>query len=264
MFGLPESAGMKWTMQMDTILNITRWLKLYAVRVTTEGSDNVQRTKIEWVINSDGSAGFTSNPIRGKCGHFGTPTCGSYCYAERIRQRFQQPEELSFHPEELRAIEDRKKPATIFMGSMYDIFGAWVPSVYILEILNTARKCPQHTFIFLTKNPARYGEFEFSPNCWIGYSDDGTKDERNWVHFKGRKNRFVSFEPLIGRLINVNMDLIDAVIIGAMTGPNSIRPDRDIIDGIISAAGSKPVFLKNNLLNMLTFLGKRQELAWTI
>jgi protein gp37 len=212
----------------------------------------MQPSKIEWCTH-------TSNPIRGKCLH----EC-PYCYAERIRKRFKQPEVLSWHPEELMAIERRIKPATIFVGSMYDLFGDWVPPLYIMEILNTARKCPQHTFIFLTKNPARYSEFNFSPNCWTGYSDDGTKDERNWVYFKGRENTFISFEPLIGDKINFNPVMVDAVIIGAQTGPVSVKPLREIIDGIVRAAGNKPVFLKNNLLSLFPDLINRQETAWPL
>ena len=210
----------------------------------------MNRSNIEWTE-------FTSNPIRGKCLH----GC-EYCYAERIRKRFGQPEELSFHPNELRSIENRKKPATIFMGSMYDIFGSWVPSELIRDILRTTYRCPRHTFIFLTKNPARYEEFAFSKNCWIGYSDDGTQDIRNWVHFKNKKNTFVSFEPLIGKTVNVNMAVVDATIIGAMTGPGAIPPDIHIVDGIISAAGRKPMFFKNNLLALFPPLRKIQETAW--
>lgn len=147
---------------------------------------------------------------------------------------------------------------------MYDIFGSWVPIEMPQIIIDTAKRCPQHTFLFLTKNPVRYAIYEFPENCWIGYSDDGTKDMRHWVHFKGRKNTFVSFEPLIGRSININMSVVGAVIIGAMTGSKkNIKPDRDIIDGIISAAGTRPVFLKNNLLSLFPDLPKRQETAWT-
>jgi len=211
----------------------------------------MQRSNIEWCSH-------TSNPIRGKCLHL----C-PYCYAERLRLRFKQPEAISWAGKELYEIERRKKPATIFMGSMYDIFGSWVPIEMPQMIIDTAKRCDQHSFIFLTKNPVRYGIYDFPDNCWIGYSDDGTKDMRNWVHFKGRKNTFVSFEPLIGRTININMSVVGSVIIGAMTGGvDNIRPDRGIVDGIIAAAGSKPVFLKNNLIALFPDLPKRHETAW--
>ena len=212
----------------------------------------MQKSKIEWCE-------FTSNPVRGKCLH----AC-PYCYAERIRQRFGQPAELSWHADELAQIEKRKKPAVIFMGSMHDLFGEWVPKSWIDWTLDTAKNCPQHTFLFLTKNPARYTEFEFTPNCWIGYTDDGTSDLRNWAIFKGRKNRFVSFEPLIGDCISLNLDMVDGVIIGAQTGPGAVKPERWQVEGIIRAMEGKPVFLKNNLLSLFPELHRRQETAWVM
>lgn len=212
----------------------------------------MNKSKIEWTQ-------FTSNPVRGKCLH----AC-PYCYAERIRQRFGQPEAITWVGRELTAIEKHKKPAVIFMGSMHDLFGKWIVSAMIEAILNTAKNCPQHTFLFLTKNPTRYSEFEFPSNCWTGYTDDGTSDLRNWAIFKGRKNCFVSFEPLIGDCISLNPDLVDGVIIGAMTGPGAVKPERWQIDGIIRAMEGKPVFLKNNLLSLFPELPRRQETAWTL
>ena len=187
-----------------------------------------------------------------------------YCYAERIRVRFNQPEKLSFHVKELYQIAKRKKSTTIFMGSMHDIFGKWVPDQWIEDILNTIGDCPQHTFIFLTKNPARYHAFCFPDNCWCGYTDDGTKDLRNWSCLKNLPNRFVSLEPLIGDKVNIDMSRIDQVIIGAMTGPGAIKPQRMWIDKIIKAAGDTPVFLKNNLLQLFPDLKKRRELSWRL
>jgi protein gp37 len=212
----------------------------------------MNRSDIEWTE-------FTSNPVRGACRH----AC-FYCYAERIRKHYGQPAELSWHPEELAKIETRKKPAVIFMGSMHDLFGHWVPADWIERILDTAKRCPQHTFLFLTKNPSRYNYFEFTPNCWIGYTDDGIADLRNWVHFKGRKNRFVSFEPLIGENVSFHPDLIDAAIIGAMTGPKAIRPYLWQVQGIMRAMTGKPVFLKDNLLSLFPELPKRQDTAWEL
>ena len=212
----------------------------------------MKKSSIEWTE-------FTSNPIRGKCLH----AC-SYCYAERIRLRFKRPEEISWHPEELMMIEQRKKPSVIFMGSMYDIFGKWVSSEWINKIIDITRKCPQHTFLFLTKNPYRYMEFDFPNNCWLGYTEDGTNDIRGWIYLRDveNKNTFISFEPLIGNKLNVNFAHIKGVIIGAMTGPGAIEPDRITIDAIIGRAEDKPIFLKNNLLSIFPDLKKRQETAW--
>jgi protein gp37 len=210
---------------------------------------------------------FTSNPIRGKCGHFGTAMCGDFCYAERIRQRFKQPAEMSFHPDELLAIQKRKKPATIFMGSMYDIFGDWVPTELIDHILVTARSCPQHTFLFLTKNFSRYEDFNFPKNCYAGMSvTDQASYELAWTAMAdtaaGTKV-FLSLEPLLAP-INVYDSALhfDAYIIGAQTGPGAIKPEKKWILDIINQVGDTPIFIKDNLLQLYPDLPRRRETLW--
>lgn len=224
----------------------------------------MQKTKIEWVINPDGSQGFTSNPIRGQCKHL----C-KYCYAERIRLRFkQQPAEMSWHPAELEKIERRKKPATFFMGSMYDIFGEWVSSEKIAMIIKTAINSPQHTFIFLTKNPRRYPGFILPENCWAGYSDDGLqKKNKDWSFYSGFKNQFISFEPLIGDRINIDFSRIDWAIIGALTDKKG-RPvdsgNKDLIFKIIADAhfSNTPIFIKNSLYKLYPDLPRHREIPY--
>lgn len=211
----------------------------------------MNKSNIEWTE-------FTSNPIRGKCHH----AC-PYCYAERIRQRFKQPETLSWHPDELAQISKRKKPSTIFMGSMYDIFGEWVPESYIHWIIDTAKNCPQHTFLFLTKNPSRYQYFEFTDNCWCGWTV--TKEDDLPVGFgitKTGGHTFTSFEPLLSGI----SDIPDAeqYIIGVMTGPKSVKPEKAWIENIIEKAGSRPVFLKNNLIELFPNFPKMREIAWKL
>lgn len=225
----------------------------------------MNKSSIEWTE-------FTSNPVRGKCLH----AC-PYCYAERIRLRFKEPVELSWHPDELAQIEKRKTPSVIFMGSMYDLFGAWVHENYIHWILDTATNCPQHTFLFLTKNPKRYKEFEFPDNCWQGVT---VTDHESAVHnIKIMSdlciNYFVSIEPLMGRIdlwyaaFNgadsiQTMPGIAGVIVGAMTGPGAVNPEREWIDTIIGQVGARPLFLKNNLLALFPDIPKRQKLPWKV
>lgn len=217
----------------------------------------MNKSTIEWTD-------YTSNPLRGKCLH----AC-AYCYAERIRLRFKQPAELSWHPEELAAIEKKKKPCTIFMGSMHDLFGEWVPQSYIDWTIDTAKNCPQHTFLFLTKNPKRYDQFIFPNNCWLGYTEDGVNNVRGWMYASKQQNMFISFEPLIGNNLNVNFAFIKGVIIGAQTGPTGtglppIKPQRLVLDKIIEKAGDRPIFLKDNLLSLFPDLPRRRELPWKL
>src|SRR4030066_1617051 len=209
----------------------------------------MQHSNIEWTE-------FVSNPIKGKCGHFKTSRCGGYCYAEAIRKRFKQPEAMSWHPEELEAIRRRKKPATIFVGSAYDLFGAWVPKDWIRQIVQTARDCPRHTFLFLTKNPQRHLEFEFPGNCWTGYTDTGEGKSKG-ANFAMKKG-FISFEPLLGGIIDIDPST-KQVIIGAQTGPGTIKPENkwvwDIID---SSPKEAAIFVKNNLDPDTAY----RDLAW--
>ena len=160
----------------------------------------LNRTNIEWVLNSDGSRGFTWNVVTG-CLH----GC-SYCYARKIAKRFaakkcrqghdcSQPSAplhekrykggnpwlYGFAPtlysyrlnEPLR----RKKPATIFVCSMADLFGEWVPERWITAVLKIVLQCRQHTFIFLTKNPERYQFFNFPQNAWLGAT---ATNQKSW------------------------------------------------------------------------------------
>ena len=221
----------------------------------------MQKTKIEWTE-------FVSNPIKGKCGHYGTSICGTYCYAERIRQRFKQPAELLWHPDELTQIEKRKKPSTIFMGSMHDIFGKWIPELWILWILDTVKNCPQHTFLFLTKNPIRLSNFEFPDNCWVGVTADcregGNSPLNDFDEWITSTKKFVSFEPLLGALNESIPVDVDQIIIGAMTGAGAIKPKREWVEEIIDAAKGKKIFLKDNLLALFPKLPNRRELSWKI
>lgn len=163
----------------------------------------INKTEIEWVVNPDGKQGYGANPIRGYCKH----NC-DYCYAEAHRNRFTLPAEISWHPEVLRVIKKKKKPATIFIGSMHDIFGAWIEEDWLVAIHHTVKETPHHIFLFLTKNPSResikYGMFNFS-NVWLGASilttaRDGDGDVfqlRNDLLASKHNQLFFSAEPLL-------------------------------------------------------------------
>ena len=130
-------------------------------------------TKIEWARNRDGSAGETWNPIRarnratGGVGHFCVRVSDGCerCYAARMQRRFNNPVRY--------AAQDRKlvdifldetvlfaplgwrKPRTVFVCSMTDLFGEWVPDEWIDRIFAVMALSPQHTFQVLTKRPER-------------------------------------------------------------------------------------------------------------
>lgn len=198
----------------------------------------MQKTKIEW-------CDITWSPVVG-CRH----NCW-YCYAKRMNDRFKwlpdwtQPK---FYPERLNEPSKLKKPSKIFVCSMSDLFGEWIPKKWIENILIVAGQNRQHTFQFLTKNPKRYLEFEFPENCWLGTTIESAEYGNRMKPFADIKNyKFVSIEPLLSDFTGMNFDRFDLVIVGAMTGKNTIPPKKEWINSI----KHRNIFYKNNIKQYL-------------
>ena len=166
-----------------------------------------------------------------------------------------------------------KKPKTIFVGFMGDV--ACQTNINVSRLLLIARMHPEHRFLFLTKDAGIYREpllqWNISSNIWTGYSDDGTKDNRDWVCFKRLNQAFISYEPLLGEIRTLNHYLTKWIIIGALTDrrgqpvPQEKGGTRlEWVMPIIEVADKHniPVFLKNNLLKLYPQLPKRQEFPW--
>ena len=123
----------------------------------------MNRTRIEWTD-------FTWNPVTG-CLH----DC-DYCYARKLTVRFPAnfPSGFApaFHPERLGQPCRVKRSSRVFVCSMADLFGAWVPDDWIGAVFDAVRSCPRHTFQFLTKNPARYASLDLPANAWYGTTVD--------------------------------------------------------------------------------------------
>lgn len=152
----------------------------------------------------------------------------------------------------------RQKPAKIFVCSMADLFGEWVPKNWIESILKIVKQCPQHTFQFLTKNPERYYNYFADPevpaleNWWIGASASicNTAHTRSECLSFMNANTFMSFEPLHENIVEyTEWGALDWVIVGAQTGPGAKKPKKQWVENIISycRAYDIPVFLKDNL-----------------
>lgn len=196
----------------------------------------MNKTKIDWP-NLD----YTWNPIMG-CAN----GC-SYCYARKMNDRFKWIEDWNrpkFFPERLSDPYKIKKPSTIFVGSMCDIFSDFVAWEWFEQILYVARECKQHQFMFLTKNPRYYLEHvDYPENCWLGATITSDKDYKKagyvdnavksinlgmgkWEEKKCK--RFLSIEPLLGLIpfddAGINWPGIDLIIVGAMTGPGATIP----------------------------------------
>jgi protein gp37 len=138
---------------------------------------------IEWtrIRKPDGTVlpGYTWNPVAG-CAHHcrwempdGTT---AICYAETVAERVAQaayPQGFAhhyWHPARLNEPLRVKTPAGIFLDSMSDLMGIWVPAEQIEQVLNVCREAHWHTFFLLTKNAPRLLKFDFPPNVWVGAS----------------------------------------------------------------------------------------------
>lgn len=215
------------------------------------GGGITNRTSIEWVINPDGTPGFSWNPIVG-C----LRGC-SYCYARRQAKRFKQRCEQCYefvphlHGERLEEPLKRRKPTTIFLGSMAEMWGPGVDPFWLADVYDAVHMSPQHMFLSLTKEPGRMevwlGEDDL-PNWWMGTSVETEAETYRLDDLLGPNQRFVSFEPLLGPITELVNPYFDWAIVGAQSGPGARPPYmhwvKDLVDNLQS--WSTPVFVKDN------------------
>ncbi|HLU10842.1 MAG TPA: DUF5131 family protein [Oceanobacillus sp.] len=232
--------------------------------------DGTIKRAIEW-------CDFTWNPVRG-CQHgcrWVMPD-GSVaeCYAETIAERIAQnayPHGFEHHywnPHVLNEPLKLKHPARIFLDSMSDLMGHWVPDEQVLQVLEICEKASQHTFCLLTKNAPRLKEFKFPPNVWVGVSAPPSVMFGKKLSFTQQKRmvtrqldmlrsvdvpvRWMSIEPLsfdIAPLLE-NSGLQWAVIGAASNGRVTYQPEPQWVESVLNvldAQGTK-VFFKGNLV----------------
>ena len=218
------------------------------------------RTNIEW-------CDFSVNPVKGICPVDCKDNRGkSYCYARRMYKRFKWNPEIreilpGFLFEELRVI---KKPSRIFWGSTFELFHDSIPDLWRKDIFAMVGQFPQHTHIFLTKQPQNLIKWSpFPDNCWVGASVTDIDQLNNAIgalYTVKARVKFISFEPLLEQMPEkLSCGLVGAgiswVIIGQQT-PASIKtaPKMSWIQEILVAAhnaGNIPVFMKDNLKPLL-------------
>jgi protein gp37 len=192
-------------------------------------------TKIEWCDE-------TRNPVKGLC-KYACP----YCYARKIQKRFGFPELVSL---ELTVFKDLPAaPRDVFVGSMHDILGEWVPDHWIDGIIASCKARPQHRYFFLSKNPGRFASFKWPCNSWLGTTvEDQASAEKRLPALRTARhgNLFVSFEPLLGPVVP-DLAGIKWAIIGGLT-PRHVHARKWFEDIVAVADAARiPVFMKDNL-----------------
>ena len=208
------------------------------------------RSHIEWTQ-------ATWNPVTG-CTKI-SPGC-KHCYAERMSRRLQAMGSSNYrngfrvttHPGSLDLPLHWKQSRTIFVNSMSDLFHHNVPSDFIQQVFRVMNEADWHQYQVLTKRADRL--LELSPalswgkNIWMGVSVENADyvDRIDRLCQTPAGIKFLSLEPLLGPLPNLNLQGIDWVIVGGESGPGARSMDpswvKEIRDQCVDA--SVPFFFK--------------------
>ena len=183
------------------------------------------KSTIEWTES-------TWNPVTG-CTKI-SPGCDN-CYAERLALRLQamgQPNyangfKLTVQEQMLELPLRWKTPQMIFVNSMSDLFHRDVTTEYINRVFDVMKRARQHRFQVLTKRSlrlARLGKvLDWQPNIWMGVSVETKEYTFRIDHLRATNAhiKFLSLEPLLGPLPELNLQGIDWVIVGGESGPGA-------------------------------------------
>lgn len=194
-----------------------------------KGSIMSTKTSIEWTEQ-------TWNPVVG-CSKV-SPGC-NHCYAEIMAERlktmhakgYENGFRLTLLPERLEEPIKRKKPTMYFVNSMSDLFHEDIPDSYLLQVLAVIRQTPHHVFQILTKRAERMSEFlcdrQLPCNVWLGVTVENRAHGLPRIEALRRvvsaSVRFVSAEPLLEDLIEIDLAEIHWLIVGGESGPKA-RP----------------------------------------
>ncbi|WP_295770146.1 phage Gp37/Gp68 family protein [uncultured Mucilaginibacter sp.] len=185
------------------------------------------QSSIEWTE-------LTWNPVTG-CKKI-SPGC-KFCYAEVMSRRlkamgqekYRDGFKIRIHPETLNIPYTWKKPKIVFVNSMSDLFHDEIPLEFIKAVFAVMNDTPQHIYQVLTKRSDRLFEIadqlNWTPNIWMGVSVENEKYSFriNDLSQIKAKTKFLSIEPLIGPVNNLQLNNIDWVIVGGESG-HGARP----------------------------------------
>lgn len=176
----------------------------------------------------------TWNPVTG-CSKT-SPGCKN-CYAERMAKRlkrmgqrnYRNGFEVTMQPEMLDRPLTWVSPKLIFVNSMSDLFHKDIPLSYIKRVFRVMNRAPQHTFQVLTKRSERLAEvsseLRWSKSIWMGVSVENANYRHRIDDLRKTDAaiKFLSVEPLLGPIPNLDLKGIDWVIVGGESGPGA-RP----------------------------------------
>jgi protein gp37 len=191
------------------------------------------KSGIEWTES-------TWNPVTG-CTKI-SQGC-KFCYAERMAKRLQaigQPNyrdgfRLTLQPQMLELPLRWNRPQTIFVNSMSDLFHQDVPIDYVRRVFDVMQRAHWHRFQVLTKRADRLAELgptlEWPANVWMGVSVENADhvDRIDHLRTTDARVKFLSLEPLLGPLENLELQGIDWAIVGGESGPKARPIEEDWI-----------------------------------
>jgi protein gp37 len=186
-------------------------------------------SRIEWTE-------ATWNPVTG-CDKV-SPGC-AHCYAETFAERwrgisghaYEQGFDLRIWRERLDVPLRWRRPRTIFVNSMSDLFHERIPADFIGEVFETMARADWHVFQILTKRAERLhelaNELTWPPNVWMGVSIENRRfvHRADYLRRTPAQTKFISAEPLLGPLNQLDLAEIDWLIAGGESGPRH-RPVR--------------------------------------
>lgn len=199
-----------------------------------------QRTEIEWTD-------ATWNPVTG-CTKIG-PGCDN-CYACRFAERwrgvpghpYEQGFDLTVWPSRLEQPRRWKNPRMIFVNSMSDLFHKEVEQEFIHQVFDVMEEVDRHVYQVLTKRSSllrsfirkRYAKAMVPSHIWLGVSVEDALRSKRIAHLQGvhSEARFVSFEPLLSPIENVDLQGIAWAIVGGESGPGARPMEPDWARGI--------------------------------
>ena len=218
-----------------------------------------QYTSIEWT-------GSTWNPLTG-CSKVSQGCLN--CYAERMAKRLQAMGNPNYKEGFKPAIHEHifdaplkwKKPRTVFVNSMSDLFLDDFRDETIKELFGVMGRAYWHTFQILTKRSERLlqlsNEVVWTPNIWVGVTVENQDCSYRMDHLRrtGAAVKFLSMEPLLGPLAQLDLAGIDWVIVGGESGPKARRMEEAWVLSIRDAC----VSLSGKLLLQAVGWGEQEE-----